>query len=513
MTELATTAEIIQAYINVDPNKFYRFDSKASAPQEYKNTPPEKIAILKLIKKRIATQPIITYAKAKGYIKEDAQIEAYDKLKIEQRFSVAVALAPIKKKKVSDLLGLIKGSKTSVKPEKAELKAELKQPTDEDSKSVLTEDVDEYKILKARNELKTKDPRKKSIITEELKVTKEDAEQLQEEHVLESKLNVILGNAENEDLGLTPFQQKEDNLEEIYVRNTYTAEQKEKVNSFLKDKTEEVIDEYIFRARFVDVFMDPEAVVDVFVEPEVTPVAVVDTQSENQALGSEVSTDDIPRPIEEQESKKELEYNTSGSLTVPFKDRYHPVTLEIFFKNASNPSWDKALEARINNLKIDELVRISMMNGIIEEFGKQIYVTERKGSTLEELNELIQMQYFVEKLAQSDIVGVKLSQLIKIDKIANGADVTGTSSTVVPNAITPLPSNSESGPGSENNQTKETRDFNRYYDRLRTIQGLGGKAVVQPAKVYQGKGPNSVTVPLIGKLGWDDIVLKKRKMK
>ena len=58
-----------------------------------------------------------------------------------------------------------------------------------------------------------------------------------------------------------------------------------------------------------------------------------------------------------------------SSLTGPKAevDRYHPVSLELYFGSKDRPNWDLELQTSILNLKIDKEEIVKMMNSVIDE--------------------------------------------------------------------------------------------------------------------------------------------------
>lgn len=102
-------------------------------------------------------------------------------------------------------------------------------------------------------------------------------------------------------------------------------------------------------------------------------------------------------------------------------NRYHPTSLQLFFGNKNTPNFDLILQADVLNLKISEEERTWYMDTIVEEFGKKMLVKKRKSTTLEEFNELIQLQFCIMRNLQTGnryaTANVKVSDLIKI---ANG---------------------------------------------------------------------------------------------
>jgi len=108
---------------------------------------------------------------------------------------------------------------------------------------------------------------------------------------------------------------------------------------------------------------------------------------------------------------------------LPYLKRYHTNSIQLYFNNSSYPSWDKTLEQNVMSMEISEAERIEIMEDIIAEYGKKIFIKARKSSTKEELNELIQLQFCVMRNLQlgprSQTANVKLADLQKLQILAN----------------------------------------------------------------------------------------------
>ena len=117
----------------------------------------------------------------------------------------------------------------------------------------------------------------------------------------------------------------------------------------------------------------------------------------------------------------------SDSEKLVYKQRVHPDVLDIFFGNSSYPDWDPELENKIMSMNIPEARRIEIMDDIIQEYGKKIFIKSRKGSSKEELNELCQLQFTVmrnlQRGSRAKTANIKVSDLVKMQSLASGNTV------------------------------------------------------------------------------------------
>lgn len=98
--------------------------------------------------------------------------------------------------------------------------------------------------------------------------------------------------------------------------------------------------------------------------------------------------------------------------------RYHPNSLKLYFQDDQRPEWDTVLEKNVKSLSISKSDIDIMMDNIIQGYGSKIFVYKKKSSTLDELNELIQMQFCIMRNLHLGIrapsATIKLSELSKI---------------------------------------------------------------------------------------------------
>lgn len=74
---------------------------------------------------------------------------------------------------------------------------------------------------------------------------------------------------------------------------------------------------------------------------------------------------------------------------------YHPNSLLLFFQSVYSPKWDLELERDIKATTYNKFQRGEIMDNIVKNFGEKIFVTKRFTSTLEELIELVELQFCV----------------------------------------------------------------------------------------------------------------------
>lgn len=162
--------------------------------------------------------------------------------------------------------------------------------------------------------------------------------------------------------------------------------------------------------------------------------------------------------------------------------RYHETSLKLYFQNSSYPAWDHVLESNILSLDISKAEITEMMDAVIREYGPRVFVMKRKGDSLEELNELVQLQFCVMRNLhlgdRSRTAQVKLSDLANLQKAAAGqmGAAPGAGATASPlvnfganETIQPLNLVSTGDPLV---QTKAEAQFIKDYDRLLTLTNL-----------------------------------------
>lgn len=201
--------------------------------------------------------------------------------------------------------------------------------------------------------------------------------------------------------------------------------------------------------------------------------------------------------------KKETVYE-SGTGKRPFIKRYHEKSILLYFNNSSYPDWDTTLEANIMKMKATREEIVSMMEDIIAEYGKKIFVSRRKSDTKEELNELIQLQFCVLRNLQlgprAKTANVKLSDLVKIDQLANNQTNPRAAGAAGPQLeqesviVNPTRVLSSSEPAT---MTRSEDAFIRNFDNYQVRRNLNLRAVpprVQPTQTYTGSDPRNVAI-------------------
>lgn len=115
----------------------------------------------------------------------------------------------------------------------------------------------------------------------------------------------------------------------------------------------------------------------------------------------------------------------SDSEKLQYRPRVHPDVIEIFFGQSSYPEWDPDLEKKLMSMELSEARRIEIMEDVIAEYGTKIFIKARKGSSKEELNELVQLQFCVMRNLQrgprAKTASVKVSDLVRMQALAAGS--------------------------------------------------------------------------------------------
>lgn len=307
----------------------------------------------------------------------------------------------------------------------------------------------------------------------------------------DAELHVIETEQDSEYL----FGLADDFLDE-YKKKGYTEEQQRVINEKLKllpptqagrDKALEVLrtmklllvpddDPFVSFPTIIEED-SPETTVEI---PENPPSTAVETLSENVAMPTvppdqEPVTSSEPVPVQQ---PLEASLSSGGSGPKPFKERYHPNSLQLYFGSSTYPEWDLELETSVQKLELSTKGTIMFMDDIIKQYGPKIFVSERKSETREELNELMQLQFTILRSLKKPFKGVsgqtatvKLADLIKIDRLANNgiSPPSGTSSGLVVNPINPLPVSSSS---SEIVTSRSEDAFIKNYDNYIMQQNL-----------------------------------------
>jgi hypothetical protein len=233
--------------------------------------------------------------------------------------------------------------------------------------------------------------------------------------------------------------------------------------------------------------------------PETQPT--IDTTTATEAIGpNPPETSDL---VDTTTKQQETSVSAGGSA-LPFKERYHPNSLLLYFNNSSYPDWDKTLESSVMNLEVDEETIDKMMNDIIANYGTKIFVYSKKSSTKEELNELLQLQFCVMRNLQignrAKTANVRLADLIKIDKIANSPSTStpSTSSGLVVNPVTPVVASTELSAISRS-EDKFIKDYDNYQQRI-LLDNYKNPNINRnpyrtvPKQVYTGIDPSNIAI-------------------
>ncbi len=284
-----------------------------------------------------------------------------------------------------------------------------------------------------------------------------------------------------------------DDFLDEYKKKGYTEEQQRVINEKLKllPPTQAGRDKALEVLRTMKLLLvpddDPFTSFPTIIEesnPETAenpPSTAVETLSENVAMtpdstvppDQEPVTSPEPMPVQQ---PLEASLSSGGSGPKPFKERYHPNSLQLYFGSSTYPEWDLELETSVQKLELTTKGTIMFMDDIIKQYGPKIFVSERKSETREELNELMQLQFTILRSLKKPFKGVsgqtatvKLADLIKIDRLANNGTSPPKSSGLVVNPITPLPVSSSS---SEIVTSRSEDAFIKNYDNYIMQQNL-----------------------------------------
>lgn len=131
----------------------------------------------------------------------------------------------------------------------------------------------------------------------------------------------------------------------------------------------------------------------------------------------------IPADVNPQESTNQSVTNpqttqyAADQITAKHPPKYHLYSIFLFFGDKELPEWDYELENNIFSSGISEEDAVMFMDDIIEEFGKKIFVKKRMSKSLDELNELTQLEFCWQRnLARS---GRSKNALIKVEDLIN----------------------------------------------------------------------------------------------
>lgn len=279
---------------------------------------------------------------------------------------------------------------------------------------------------------------------------------------------------------LSPYENYKDDLDQVLIEKNYNETRKSLIHIYFKrvDDKDKML-RFIERAKASALPITSDSMIMEPVEPaehtEVTEAIVQDpaTSVINSATDSEYTWDASTNNDSIEENPPEEKASiTQGNDKLVYIKRYHETSLTLYFQNSSHPSWDTVLEANIMSLKISKEEIKEMMNDIIKEFGTKLFITSSKSDTLEELNELVQLQFCILRNLhignRSRTAQVKLSDLQNLQAAAAGAsgsqvDANGNISNV------PIQSNISEVP---NVQSAKEFNFIRDYDKLLTLVNL-----------------------------------------
>lgn len=183
-------------------------------------------------------------------------------------------------------------------------------------------------------------------------------------------------------------------------------------------------------------------------QPAGAPAADVDNEAYAGlgALFYEYPRPPDPEPLVENKPQASGAQPITGtgadSEKLIYRARVHPDVIEIFFGQASFPAWDPDLEKKLMSMELSEARRVEIMDDVIAEYGKKIFIKQRKGSSKEELNELVQLQFCVMRNLQrgprASTASIKVADLVRMQALAAGSGAPNVPATNPPPAQGPL---------------------------------------------------------------------------
>ncbi|KAH9253740.1 hypothetical protein BASA81_008358 [Batrachochytrium salamandrivorans] len=352
-------------------------------------------------------------------------------------------------KKLSTLNNDLPPSVKAIKPqyldtdgEEEEEEEEKTIQPDSNPKSAAEEELEEELPIKAKERLENKLPFQTALtelevaeaLAEYNKLVEEEEEQLYRGTpvVIEPLVPLNTGSKDRRKIGimndlvvdaLTQYEYSPQLKVEVFediLAGRYTIE------DFITNP-QRVIDFYEIEERHGDLKDEEEEEEEVkIVDPTTTtgprPVTTSATAAGND-VASEIDSKPGDDPVELSEPQEQPLVDKPFRIEIDSGvKRWHPKSLKMFFGSVSNPDWDPELVADIKSLEFtkDEIKWFS--NTVVDEYGKKIFVEKRLSDTLEEMIELIQLQYCVmrnlNKGPRFRTATVKLSDLEKIKQAA-----------------------------------------------------------------------------------------------
>lgn len=130
-----------------------------------------------------------------------------------------------------------------------------------------------------------------------------------------------------------------------------------------------------------------------FLSENDNPLEEPSDSSENQSLDPKQLYPE--QPVDQ--NKPTLEPFATRTVEDKHPPKYHKEAILLYFGDLVRPDWDLELENNIFDSKIESKDRIQIMDGIISTNGPKIFVFNRVSDTLEELNEIVQLHFCLQR--------------------------------------------------------------------------------------------------------------------
>lgn len=92
-------------------------------------------------------------------------------------------------------------------------------------------------------------------------------------------------------------------------------------------------------------------------------------------------------------SDQGTQVTTTPEVVTSHSPRYHINSIKLYFESETNPQWDTDLENQIFNSTYTSAERIEIMSSIIDKYGPDILVFDRKSDSINEMHELVQLMF------------------------------------------------------------------------------------------------------------------------
>ncbi|KAH9259025.1 hypothetical protein BASA81_002645 [Batrachochytrium salamandrivorans] len=303
---------------------------------------------------------------------------------------------------------------------------------DSDPKSNAEKELEEELPIKAGERLERELPFKKALTQLEIAKALEKYEEQEEEEQQQ-----LYRGAPTYTEPLVPLNASAEERRKIGLMNDLVVDALDQYGYSPQLKVEVFEDILAGRYTVEDFVRDPQRVIDFYdiedrhgdLEDEevevVDPTTTTATAAGNE-VASEIDSEPSDAPIEQPYVQEQELVNQPFTKEISTGvRRYHPESLMMYFGSISNPDWDTELVESIKSLDITKEQIEWYSNTVVAKYGQKIFVKERKSSSREEMNELIQLQFCamrnLNKGTRHKTANVKLSDLEKIKQAARAS--------------------------------------------------------------------------------------------